>query len=121
MSDYRIDFDPKLAINPEVFAIQWNKDSKASIVTQVKIRENITRTAEWMPTVIAVLSGVALGVAINAIYDLIKQALKPLVKQETHKLIDVQEVIKEDGTKVLVVIVSPECYCIFIVTGKNKD
>ena len=99
--EYQIVLSPDLDISASDFVDAWNEDSEACAKAQAQLATS--GTASYNPMVdasIVVLSNVGMGIATNAIYDLIKQILvKRGVKKHTH----IVEVKKPDGTSIRVV------------------
>ncbi len=100
--DYQITFAPDLALNPSDFVAAWNNTPQCRDVAEARL--GASTSAQFDPDLIAggvaVLSSLALGVASNALYDLIKQAL---VRQGVRKRTEITRLDQPDGSRLLVV------------------
>ncbi|MDM8557351.1 hypothetical protein [Candidatus Parabeggiatoa sp. HSG14] len=113
MSDYQIRFSPQLEINPTDFVAAWNESPDCKTVGEAKV--NSSAASYDIASAFVLLSGIAIGVATNTIYDLLKQAVvnhksvqnllekRGLSKQADS--INVQTIEQPDGSKMLVVVI----------------
>ena len=115
MSDYQIRFSPQLEINPADFVAAWNDapDCKTVAAAQVDSSAAVAFDSSAAKA-LTLLSGIAIGVATNTVYDLIKNTVinlptvqKSLAAQTLPartEFVDIQQVDQPDGTKLLIVI-----------------
>ena len=80
--DYQIALSPDLGLNPTDFVATWNETAECRSVAEASLSPSTsTHYDPFLLGAIAMLSSVGLGVATNAIYDLIKQVF---VKHGVH-------------------------------------
>ncbi len=100
--DYLIALHPELGLHAEDFVADWNETPACCEVAQARLVENVAK--QFDPTLLAgalaVLGNIALGVAGNALYDLIKQAL---IRKGVQNQTEIVQIDQPDGTKILVV------------------
>jgi hypothetical protein len=105
--DYQIILPPDLGLSPNDFVVTWNETPECRDVAQARLAESTS--AQYDPTLltgaVAVLGSVALGLATNALYDLIKQVL---VKQGIRKRTEIRQLDQPDGSYLLVVTIVEE-------------
>ena len=101
--DYKIALPPELGLSPEELVAAWNEDPECRAVAQARLDES--SGTQYDPTFLAgvavVLGNVALGIATNALYDLIKQTL---IKKGVIKSTEITPVPQQSGTIILVVM-----------------
>lgn len=101
--DYQIALSSELGVSPADFAAAWNETAACREVATADLVASTFR--HYDPSLLAaaaltVLRDVSLGVAGNALYDLIKQALAGRgVRRET----EIIQVERPDGTRLLIV------------------
>lgn len=100
--EYQIAVPPDLDVKPAGFVETWNEDPACRAVAEARVAES---TAEhYDPALVAgglaVLGSVALGVASNALYDLIKRVL---TRQGVRQQIEIMQLDQPDGSRLLVV------------------
>jgi hypothetical protein len=113
MSNYQIRFDPRLEIDPADFVAAWNNSPDCQTVAKAEL--NSSATNYDLGSALVLLSGIAIGIAANTIYDLLKQTVinhkavqKLLEKRSQSKQmdsIDVQIIEQPDGSQMLVVVI----------------
>jgi len=119
MNDYQIRFSPQLGINPADFVAAWNASENCRDVAEAQIDMGAAVDFDSTATkVLTLLGGIAIGVATNTIYDLIKNTVinlptvqKTLATQTlpaNTEFVDIQQVEQPDGTKLLIVILKGE-------------
>jgi len=90
---------PDLGVSPEEFVAAWNGRAEAHELAQASL-ERQPQASFGFGEVVAMLSGVAIGVATNALYDLIKETI---LMRGVRKRIEVVERVLPDGTRVITV------------------
>lgn len=105
--EFQIAFPPDLDLNPADFVTAWNAESRTRTIAEARLASSgsIQYDPSLVDGAIALLSTIGIGVATNAIYDLVKQIL---VKQGVRKHTQITQVDRPDGTHVLVVVVDEE-------------
>jgi hypothetical protein len=113
MNNYQIRFDPRLEINPTNFIRDWNTTQDCRDVAEAQV--DSSAASYDIGSAFVLLSGIAIGVATNTIYDLLKQAVvnnkavqdllekRGLSKQADS--ISVQTIEQPDGSQMLVVVI----------------
>ena len=113
MSDYQIRFAPQLEINSADFVTAWNATADCKTVAVAQVGSSATNYD--IASAFVLLSGIAIGVATNTIYDLLKQTVvnnktvqdllgkRGLSKQADS--INIQAVEQPDGSQMLVVVI----------------
>jgi hypothetical protein len=115
MTDYKIALSPDLEINAADFVTVWNDTPNCREVAAAQMKTSATVDYDPLLAGAAVfLSGIAVGMATNALYDMLKQVVlkqapvqKLLEKRGLPKrteVIDIQTVQQPDGTPLLVVV-----------------
>ena len=113
MSDYQIRFDPRLEINSADFVATWNDSPDCRAVAEAQVKSSAANYD--IASAFVLLSGIAIGVATNTIYDLLKQTVinhkavqNLLEKRGLSKQADsihVQTIEQADGSQILVVVI----------------
>ena len=102
--DYQIVL-PK-TVKASDFAKNWNASSDCRAVAAARIEQGAVKSFDPLAdAAMTVLSTVSMGIAANALYDLIKQVL---VKQGVRKQTEIVQYEQPDGTKMLVVKIIEE-------------
>jgi hypothetical protein len=105
--DYKIVLSPELALEPADFVAAWNDTPTCRAVAEASLAT--WTVAQFDPTLLSqagvVLSGVALGVVSDAVYDLIKRVL---ARQGVRKCTEILELEQPDGSRLLVVMIVEE-------------
>jgi hypothetical protein len=110
---YTIALDPELGISPTDLVNAWNTDPNASAAAEAHIIP--ASQVDYDPFsvgVLAVLGSVAVGLATNALYDLLKAAVQRSLQarqQPTRIETTVRLLEQPDGTRVLIVSRREEC------------
>ncbi len=98
--------DYQIALDPADFVAAWNENAACRTIADARLApSNSTRYDPFLLGAIAILSSVGLGVATNAIYDLIKQLF---VKHGVQKHIKITQLDQPDGTHLLVIQIEEE-------------
>lgn len=99
--EYQLVFSPRLSITPGDFVSEWNNEITAQTVAQAHLAPAANRAyndplldAAWL-----VASTLGMGIATNALYDLLK---KVLAKKEPKKHIKITKLDQPDGTHLLI-------------------
>jgi hypothetical protein len=105
--EYQIALAPELGLCPQMFADAWNERPDCRAVAQARLSR--PSSAQYDPALLTVtltvLSSLALGVAGNALYDLIK---KLLMEQGVRKRTEIVQVEQPDGSCLLVITIVEE-------------
>jgi hypothetical protein len=105
--EYQIALPPDLDLSPADFVTAWNAESRTRTIAEARLTSSGSK--QYDPSLadgaLALLSTISIGVATNAIYDLIKQML---VKHGVKKHTQITQIDRPDGTHVLVVVVDEE-------------
>jgi hypothetical protein len=103
--DYQIAFPPELGLDAAAFIAAWNRAPDCRAVAEARPGEP-GAVPHFDPTLLqgalAVLGSVALGVATNALYDLIKGALTRAGVREGVQIVQLDQ---PDGTRLLVITI----------------
>ena len=101
--DYQLVLSPNIEVSPAEFVADWNASNETRAVAMANLTSSTsTQYDPFLVGAIATLTSVGLGVATNAIYDLIKQIIVKKNEQK-HKHIHITQVDQPDGTHLLVV------------------
>jgi hypothetical protein len=99
--EYQLVFSPELGITPDAFVTAWNAETDTQTVAEARLAPGTNRSYNVpLDAVVFIVTNVGLGLATNALYDLIKSAL---VKQGHHKGTKITKLDQPDGTHLLVV------------------
>jgi hypothetical protein len=107
----RIALDPSLQLSPARFAADWNADPRSRTLADAEVQRGSSASYDPALGEIALLltTQMALAVAGNALYDLIKDILlrqKPAAEQEAlRRRITVLEHDGGDGSRTLIVTI----------------
>ncbi len=100
--DYRIVLSPSVGLSAAGLADAWNESPRCRAQGDAWVEQ--TPAVQFDPQLAAVaatvISGIALGVAGNAVYDLIKLAL---LGRGMHKTTEMVEITQPDGTRIVYV------------------
>jgi hypothetical protein len=100
--DYQIALSPELGLSPEDFVAGWNETPECNAVAVAHMEE--AASTQYDPLLIggaaAVLGGVAINLASNALYDLIKSVL---VKRGVRQQVEIVHMDQPDGNRLLVI------------------
>lgn len=97
--DVEIALDPGLGIAPDAFTNAWNAEEACRKLGAAETRKTAGTQFEAV-TLTAVLIGIASGVAVNVLSHLI---IKALEKEKPGQQVEVQEITRPDGSRMLVV------------------
>jgi hypothetical protein len=101
--DYQIVLSPTIEVSPADFVADWNASNETRAVATAHLTTTPgTHYDPFLVGAIATLTSVGLGIATNAIYDLIKQIIVKKNEQQS-KHIRITQVDQPDGTHLLVV------------------
>jgi hypothetical protein len=104
--DYQIALSPELGLNPDDFVAAWNDEAECRAVAEARLDE--PDSAQYDPLLtgaMAVLGSVAVGLATNALYDLIKGVL---TKRGISRRTEILQMEQPDGTCLLVIRIVEE-------------
>ncbi len=114
MSQYVISFAPELDLDVEAFVTAWNQHRAASQIAQAEIPDEATRDFAAGSRIVALVGGIAIGVATNALYDVIKEVATPLIYQQSsaaatsRNRCDMIEILEspplQDGTRMILIV-----------------
>lgn len=116
MTDYKITLSPDLEINTTDFVTAWNDTANCREVAKAQLENSAAVNYDPLVAGAAAvfLSGIAVGMTTNALYDVVKQIVlnqapvqKLLEKRKLPKsteVIEIQTVQQPDGTPLLVVV-----------------
>ncbi len=100
--DYQVALAPDLDLTPAGFVAAWNETPECRAVAEARIEA--AAGAQYDPltlaAVVAVLGSVAINVASNVIYDLIKDAI---TKRRHPEDVSISAVDLPDGTRLIIV------------------
>ena len=100
--EYQLALAPDLDLTPADFVAAWNETPECRAVA--KARVEAAAGTQYDPltaaAVVAVLGSIAVSVASNAIYDLIKEAL---AKRRQPEDISISALDMPDGTRLIIV------------------
>ncbi len=103
--DYALALTPSIGLTSQDFVKAWNDIPECRAAAEARL-EKTSRPAFGLDPVlagsIAVLGTVALNVASNALYDLIKQAL---ARRGIRREITITELSRPDGTRLLAITI----------------
>jgi hypothetical protein len=104
---HSIALSPDIGLSADEFVAAWNQDPERRQAAQAKLAS--AKGAAFDPALAqattAVLGGLALGLATNALYDLIKKAIQEALarKGRPPARVEIIQVTQPDGAQVLVV------------------
>lgn len=105
--DYRIIL-PK-TLKASVFAKNWNDSADCREIAEAHVEQGMAQTfdplVDTTVIVLSTLSGLSLGIASNALYDLIKQVF---LKQGFHKKTEIIQHDSADGSRMLIIRIIEE-------------
>jgi hypothetical protein len=116
MTDYKITLSPDLEINAADFVTAWNDTPNCSEVAEAQLETSaaVDYGSRLTGAAAVFLSGIAVGMTTNALYDMVKQVVlnqtsvqKLLEKrglQKSTEVIEIQTVQQPDGSFLLVVV-----------------
>jgi hypothetical protein len=97
--NFQIALSPDLGISSEDFVSTWNESPECRAVADARVEAGTQRSFELL-TAGALLIGLVTGIATNALYDLIKNAL---VKKGVREQIECAQIEQPDGSRIIVV------------------
>jgi hypothetical protein len=105
--EYQIALSPELGLSPEDFVAAWNGKANCHVVAEACMTS--PKSAQFDPTLLGVtltvVGSLALGVASNALYDLIKELLMDCGVRKRTEIVQVDQ---PDGSRLLVVTITEE-------------
>ncbi|GIF67484.1 hypothetical protein Ais01nite_55190 [Asanoa ishikariensis] len=96
----------ELGLTASEIADRWNSaeaNSRVAVARPQESRLEHFPVGDYMDSVLVVLGSVALGVAGNAVYDLIKRIVTPKAAAERLRY---TEVVKPDGTRIVEITIA---------------
>ena len=104
--EYQLALPSDLGLSPADFVAAWNASAECRTIARASLSS--ATSAQYDPLLVgalALLSTVGIGVATNALYDLIKQVLtKKGVREQTQ----IVKIDQPDGTHILVVTIEEQ-------------
>ncbi len=114
MTNYKITLSPDLEINAADFVTAWNDSCQEVAKAQLETSTAVDYDPLLAGVAAVFLSGIAVGMTTNALYDMVKQVVlkqpsvqKLLEKRKLQKgteVVEIQTVQQADGTPLLVVV-----------------
>jgi hypothetical protein len=108
MNQYVISFDPELNIDVQQFVNAWNQHTVANKLAQAEMPDERNRDLAAGSQMVALLSGIATGMAASALHDLIKKLVTSFMIQQNFdkgEYFEVHETPpKKDGTRVFLIV-----------------
>jgi len=104
--EYQLALPPDLGLSPADFVAAWNASAECCTIAQASLSSSTS--AQYDPLLVAalaLLSTVGIGVATNALYDLIKQVL---ITKGVHTQTQIVKIDQPDGTRILVVTIDEQ-------------
>ena len=100
--DIQLALAPDLDLTPTDFVAAWNETSECRAVAEARVEAAAGTQYDplTLAAVVAVLGGVAINVASNAIYDLIKNAI---ARRRQPEDVTISAVDLPDGTRLIIV------------------
>ena len=99
--NYQIALSPQLGLPPHDFVQGWNTSDEARVAAEAHLAPSSTSQFDpFLLEALAVLSTVGVGMATNALYDLVKQVV---IKKTGHHHTRITQVDQPDGTHILIV------------------
>ena len=107
--DYRIALPPDMNISPAEFAAAWNEDPECQGIAEAHTEEESGRQMDPLTVGGAILTGVAVGVAGSATYEVLKAGFtRVLAKLGINRSVEITEPSHPPGTPAGLVIVVKE-------------
>jgi hypothetical protein len=105
--DYQIALAPDLGLSARAFSEAWNDTPECRAAAQARLAGPTAEqyNPDLIAGAVAVLGSVAVGLATNALYDLIKAAL---LKRGVRKRTEMIQLDQPDGTRLIVVQIVEE-------------
>jgi hypothetical protein len=104
--EYQLALSPDLNVRPSDFVKMWNESQEYRAVAEARLdTPGAGEYNPWIDGAIAVLTTLGGGIATNALYDWIKQAL---VKKGVRKKTRFMQIDKPDGTRIIVVTIDEQ-------------
>jgi hypothetical protein len=105
--DTHVVLHPHVGVNPKQFATHWNADPECRKHGVARIAKPETKQYA-LETIAVIIGSIALSLATNALYDVIKSLVMKLIAKKDAPL-SIREQTKSDGTRVyLVFLDSPD-------------
>jgi hypothetical protein len=105
--DYQIALPPELNVSPAEFVAAWNATPQCRAVAEAHMAQ--PKSVQYDPALVAaglaVLAGLASGVAGNALSDLLKELL---FRQGVRRRTEIVQMDQPDGSRLLVVTIIEE-------------
>ena len=98
--EYQLALPPDLGLSPADFVAAWDASAECRSIAQASLSSSTG--AQYDPLLVgalALLSTVGIGVATNALYDLIKQVL---TTKGVHTQTRIVKIDQPDGTQIVV-------------------
>jgi hypothetical protein len=113
--EYRLVFAPEMAVSTSEFVQVWEEDERTRAVAEARVVRDTSRAFgdPLLEVVELVLTTVAMGIATNALYDLVKKAVvdvmekragqKASVEGRPRKHTKITQLDQPDGTHMLII------------------
>jgi hypothetical protein len=101
--DYQVALSPELGLSPQEFVASWNALPAAREQAEARLEQSTATTynPDLLVPILDVASGIVLGMAGNAFYDVLKQIV---LKPEHHmRKVHIERHEEADGRKVLII------------------
>lgn len=99
--EYQLIFSPRVDLTPNDFVTIWNTETTTQAVAQASLTAGAAQSYNPLVDLVTlVLTTVGLGLATNALYDVIKQVVE---KKSPKKHLKITKLDQPDGTHFLTI------------------
>ncbi len=102
-SHYAIALDPTLGLNPADLAAAWNRDPTTAAHGTMQLRDTPTKGFDLAGMGLEFVSGLAIGLLTNYLYDLIVKGVYA-TKPTPPPTLTIRTIDQPDGSKLIVVL-----------------
>lgn len=104
--EFQLAISPDLGVSPADFVATWNEAAECREIAQASLSSSTNAHYDpFLVGALAVLSSIGIGMATNALYDLIKNVL---TRKGIHKQTRITRIDQPDGTHILVVTIDEQ-------------
>lgn len=104
--EYQLIFSPRVGLTPNEFVATWNAEETTLAVAQARLTAGTAQAYNPLVDLVSlVLTTVGLGLATNALYDVIKKAVE---KKSPKKHLKITKLDQPDGTHLLTIDIDEE-------------